>query len=66
MYILTVHSSYLVNAKKEFGDLGVEVVTGQRFLGGYIGDWQSTERFINQKDHFGADSIKILSQAGGS
>ena len=38
MYILTVHSSYMENAKKKFGDLGVEVVTGQRFLGGYIGD----------------------------
>ena len=32
-----------------FGDLVVTVVSGQRVLGGFIGDKQSTDEYVEQK-----------------
>ena len=61
-FVLIAHSSYLEDAKKEICDVGVKVISGQRFLGGGdISDCQSTEMLITQKVCFWVDCIKKLS-----
>ena len=32
-----------------FSELGVKVVSGQRFLAGYMGDHESTKQYIQQQ-----------------
>ena len=32
-----------------FSELGVKVVSGQRFLAGYMGDRESTKKYIQQR-----------------
>jgi len=34
---LVVHENFVAEASSDFADLGVKVVTGQRFLGGFVG-----------------------------
>jgi hypothetical protein len=46
---LVVAPQFLEEAKTLFEDLGVEVVTGHRFLGGFIGDPSSKDIYIQQK-----------------
>ena len=36
-------------ATELFNELGVKVVTSQRFLGGYVGDRESTEEYVQQQ-----------------
>jgi len=46
---LIVSTSFKERAQKTFGSLGVQVVTGQRFLGGYIGDKEGKEQYLTKK-----------------
>ena len=49
-----------------FGDLGVKVVTGLRFLGGFIGDQESTDDFVEQKVQMWVRCVEKLTKAAGS
>ena len=43
------HPKFVEKAQSLFADFKVNVVTGFRFLGGFIGDFQETETWINEK-----------------
>ncbi len=47
--ILVVHPSFVVEADRMFSDLGIRVVTGGRFLGGFIGDDKSVDDYVRKK-----------------
>ena len=48
---VVVAPSFVDQAKNIFGCLGVQVVTGHHFLGGYIGDMELRQDFVLQKVH---------------
>ena len=47
-YII-VHPDFILQANDIFRDLGIKVVTGQRFLGGYIGTASDVECWLENK-----------------
>ena len=49
-----------------FSELGVKVVTGQRFLGGYVGDRESTEEYVQQQVQNWAQHVEKLTNAAKS
>ena len=55
-----------VEANRPFGELGVRVVTGQHFLGGFIGDQESTEEFVRQKVQMWMRRMDKLTKAAES
>ena len=48
--LLGVHPKFVEKAQSLFADFKVNVVTGFCFLGGFIGDFQETETWINEKN----------------
>jgi hypothetical protein len=46
---LVVKEKFKDVAEEIFGDLGVKIVTGQRFLGGYIGDIEAKQIHVQEK-----------------
>ena len=44
--VLVVGSSDLERASDLFRDLGISVVTGSRFLGGFVGEWSLVADFV--------------------
>eukprot|EP00731_Ephydatia_muelleri_P019543 Em0012g368a len=46
-----------------FGDLGVQVVNGHRFLGGVIGDCMTVDNFVRKKVAMWVDCVEKLSKA---
>ena len=49
-----------------FGDLGVKVVPGQRFLGGFVGDQKGTRDFVESKVQMCTRCGEKLTMAAGS
>ena len=47
--ILVVAPGNVAQAEENFRGLGIKVVTGQRYLGGYIGDKEAEERWLAEK-----------------
>jgi len=60
---LVVHPNFVERAQTLFADFKVNVVTGFRFLGGFIGDFQETENWINEKVKTWVKAIECLSKA---
>ncbi len=58
--IIVVASHNLEKAKPYFKDLGFEVVTGCRYLGGFIGEASNQQLWIQEKTEAWVDSIKEL------
>jgi hypothetical protein len=60
--ILIVHPDYMNKAKEMFETkLGVTVVSGQRFLGGFVGSIVGKERFVKEKVREWCGNIATLS-----
>ena len=57
---LVVHPNFVEKAQTLFADFKVNVVTGFRFLGGFIGDFQETENWINEKVKTWVKAIECL------
>ena len=47
--ILIVDAEHEAEAKSMFQHLGIKVVNGYRFLGGFIGDQETTKQFLHNK-----------------
>ena len=59
--VLVVGSSDLERASDLFHDLGVSVVTGSRFLGGFVGERSLTVDFVSTKVKVWCECIQSLS-----
>ena len=62
-FVLIVHPSFLGEATRLFGDVGIRVVTGSRFLGGYIGNEEGKRSFLDEKVKVWTNSLLKLSEA---
>jgi len=51
------------DANAVFGDLGVQVVTGHRFLGGFIGNHREREEYVVLKVCRWVGHINVLAEA---
>jgi len=49
--LIGVNEHWRNDANAVFGDLGVQVVTGHRFLGGFIGSHREREEYVVSKVH---------------
>ena len=58
--ILVVAPVNLARAKEHFSGLGIRVVTGNRYLGGYIGDKESEGRWLAAKIKGCTESVEII------
>jgi len=59
--ILVVNEHFRTEAETMFSDLGVRVVTGNRFLGGFIGDLSDQNSYVTSKIQKWVGNIKVLS-----
>ena len=46
---LVVHPDFVEIAKEKFKDFKLNIVTGYRFLGGFIGNEDDVNKWLNQK-----------------
>ena len=61
---LVVHPDFLDEAETIFSDLHVKIVTGQRFLGGFIGSSEDIQQsWLASKLNKWTQSVKKLSDA---
>jgi hypothetical protein len=60
---LVVHSDYIDEAKQIFMGLKINIVTGQKFLGGFIGGETDVSRWMEQKVDGWVQSVKKMSRA---
>ena len=60
---LVVHPKFVEKAQSLFADFKVNVVTGFCFLGGFVGDFQETETWMNEKIKTWVKAIECLSKA---
>ena len=58
--ILVVALGNVAQAEEHFRGLGVRVVTGHRYLGGYIGDGEAERGWLKETIQGWTDSVKIL------
>jgi hypothetical protein len=58
-----VSQDNLEAAKSAFKDLGFEVTTGQRYLGGFLGEEDALKAWIQGKTHNWAEAVKELASA---
>ena len=63
---VVVAPSRLSLAREVFGDLGVRVVTGHRFLGGFIGDSGDRQNFVLQKVLQWSGHVRTLAAVASS
>ena len=49
-----------------FSELGVKAVTGQRLLGDYVGDRESTEEYVQQQVQNWTQHVEKLTNAAKS
>ena len=63
---LVVDSKDQSEAEMLFGDLGVTVVTGQRFLGGFIGDHESCGEYVEQRVEMWMQCVEKLTKTAES
>ena len=66
IYILIVDADHEAKAKSMFQHLGIKVVNGYRFLGGFIGDHESTKQFLDNKITGWVNNLLKLSIAAES
>ena len=59
---LVVHPDFVEEAKEMFKDLKVIVVTGQKFLGGFIGGLSDLTEWMEKKVEIWANSVKKLTE----
>ena len=59
--VLVVGSSDLERASDLFRDLGISVVTGSRFLGGFVGEQSLAADFVSNKVRVWCECIQSLS-----
>lgn len=58
---LIVKESMMTQAKSSFDELGINVVTSHRFLGGVIGDLTGKDKFVDTKVSDWCRYVKLLS-----
>ena len=64
--ILVVDSKDKTVADRLFVELGVTVVTGHRFLGGFIGDQEGNDEYVKQKVQKWVQCVESLTKAAES
>ena len=60
--ILVVPPGNVAQAKEHFRGLGIRVVTGHRYLGGYIGDREAEGVWLEEKIQGWTESVTILAR----
>ena len=63
---VAVNERWKSDAAAVFGDLGVQVVTGYRFLGGFIGSPKERDEYVMSKVDKWVRHIDVLSEAASS
>ena len=58
--ILVVSEKNVPRAKEYFCGMGVQVVIGSRYLGGFIGEQETEEQWIKAKVEGWAESVRTL------
>lgn len=61
---LVVHPADVSSAKQRFEGTGITIVTGQRFLGGYIGLDEGKEEFLGRRMTKWVECVKKFAMAG--
>jgi len=56
-----VGPSYVNQATSLFSDLGIKVVSGSHFLGGFVGEHSMASDFVAQKVKMWVDCVQCLS-----
>ena len=64
--ILVIEPKDKAEARTLFDDLGVKVVSGQRFLGSFIGDQEGTCEYVEQKVQLWVRCVEKLAKAAES
>ena len=59
--VLVVGPSYVNQATLLFSDLGIRVVSGSRFLGGFVGEHSMADTYVAQKVRTWVDCAQRLS-----
>ena len=59
--ILVVSEQNVPRAKEYFCGMGVHVVTGSRYLGGFVGEWETEGQWVQDKVEGWAESVRTLS-----
>ena len=60
---LVVHPDFIEIAKEKFKDFKLNIVTGYRFLGGFIGNEDDVNKWLNQKVDVWVKSVEKLASA---
>ena len=63
---VVVSEQWKSDATAIFGDLGVQVVTGRRFLGGFIGSQTGREEYVLSKVRRWVEHVKVLAEAAST
>ena len=58
--ILIVAPGNIARAEEHFRGLGIRVVTGHRYLGGFIGDTEAEREWLREKVQGWAESMNVL------
>ena len=58
--ILVVSTGNVARAEEHFQGLGIRVVTGHRYVGGYIGDGEAERICLKEKVKGWTESVNIL------
>ena len=58
--ILVVAPGNVARAEEHFRGLGIRVVTGHRYLGGFIGDADAERDWLREKIQGWSESVKVL------
>ena len=58
--ILVVAPENVARAEEHFRGLGIRVVTGHRYLGGFIGDAEAEQEWLREKVQGWTESVNVL------
>ena len=58
---LIVHPDFVAEAEDMFKPLGIKIVTGRRFLGGFIGGKEDVDQWFKEKIECWVGSVKKIS-----
>ena len=61
--VLVVRATEEAEAKALFGELGVKIVRGHRFLGGFIGEEEDVHAFVLEKVQTWTSGVGVLAEA---
>ena len=64
--VIVVGEPFIKQAEQLFGDLGIKIVRGSRFLGGYIGDRDGCKTFVRAKVKDWISNIARLAKVSDS